>query len=106
MDSTKKHQVRIVFGPDQENPVTRGILALENRSLLENLLDNNVNIDHSCGGNGTCGTCQYEILQGQENLSEIEEVESEMREDRGFAENERLACQSYLKGNIKIRIQS
>ena len=101
MDSTKKLQVLI---ESQNNPATHGVFVSENLSLLENLLENDVEIDHSCGGFGTCGTCCVEVIEGIEHFSERNEVELEMKLDRGFRENERLCCQSYISGNVKIKI--
>lgn len=100
-DSRKKHQVEIV---SYESKATRSVFADEEVSLLANLLQNNIEMDHSCGGNGTCGTCRIVVLDGFEKTSEIGEIEAEMRLDREFDENERLSCQTYIKGNIKITI--
>lgn len=100
-DSTKKHQIEI---ETLRNDATRGVLVDAEASLLANLIENQIEIDHSCEGNGTCGTCRIQVLQGLENFSNADELESEMRAERGFEINERLSCQSYLKGSAKIRI--
>jgi len=50
---------------------------------------------------GICGTCKIEILEGSENLDDLNEQEVAMG-DRD--KTHRLACQcSIMKGNIKIR---
>ncbi len=100
-DSTKKHQIKI---ESQRNLPTHGVLAEEELTLLANLLKNNVEIDHSCGGFGTCGTCCIQVLEGSGHLSEINEIEAEMKSDRGMRENERLSCQAFVSGNIKIKV--
>lgn len=87
-----------------DNKATHSVFADEELSLLANLLQNRIEIDHSCGGNGTCGTCRIVILEGFDKTSEIEEVEAEMRLDRDFDKEERLSCQTFIKGHIKIRI--
>ena len=52
---------------------------------------------------GLCGTCKIDILEGAENLSELNQEEKEMG-DRD--ENHRLACQAKIKsGLIKIKSQ-
>ena len=50
---------------------------------------------------GICGTCKIEILEGEENLDELNEQEVAMG-DRD--KKHRLACQcSILKGLVKIK---
>ncbi len=100
-DSTKKHQIEI---ETLRNDATRGVFMDPEASLLANLIENQIEIDHSCGGNGTCGTCRVQVVQGLENFSEVDDLEAEMRSERNFEVNERLSCQSYLKGPAKIRI--
>jgi ferredoxin len=100
-DSTKKHQIKI---ESQKNLPTRSVFADEELTLLANLLNHRIEIDHSCGGNGTCGTCRIRVIDGLENFSEMGEVETEMKTDRNFTDDERLCCQSYIKGRIKIII--
>ena len=60
-------------------------------TLLEGLLSEGIELDNSCGGFGTCGTCRIYVAHGA--LAGREDVEQERAEERGFAENERLACQ-------------
>lgn len=73
-------------------------------SILQFLIDNKIRIDHSCGGNATCGTCQIEIISG--SLSDKEELESEFCNDRQMKENERLSCQNTPKSDLKIIIKN
>lgn len=52
-----------------------------------------------CCTNGICGTCMIDIVEGEENLSELTQQEVDMERDR----THRLACQCQIKkGNIKI----
>lgn len=49
---------------------------------------------------GVCGTCIMEVVEGKENLSPINELES----DLGADETYRFACQCKLKkGDVKIK---
>tara|TARA_B000000609_G_C23912840_1_gene209369 strand:- start:2 stop:256 length:255 start_codon:yes stop_codon:yes gene_type:complete len=49
--------------------------------------------------NGVCGTCEVEILEGMENLSERNEEE----DDLGMEGNKRLGCQcQIISGNVKM----
>lgn len=62
-------------------------------SLLDLLIADDQPINHTCGGNGTCGTCRVIIVSEGKALSERGEIELEMATDRGFMPTERLACQ-------------
>ncbi len=49
--------------------------------------------------NGVCGTCEVEVLEGMENLSEVNEAEN----DLGMEGNKRLGCQCVItKGEVKL----
>jgi ferredoxin len=55
-------------------------------------------IPFSCNS-GVCGTCQIEILEGPENLNELNREE----EDLGMDRNHRLSCQCCIKqGAVKV----
>jgi len=62
-------------------------------TLLEVLLKNEIDIDHSCGGMGTCGTCRAFVCSSLEDLPPRNEVESERATDLSFNASERLCCQ-------------
>jgi 2Fe-2S ferredoxin len=69
-------------------------IQVENQSsVLELAVDNEIPLNHSCGGFGTCGTCRVFVEKNVEKLPPRENVELEMAEDRGFADHERLSCQ-------------
>lgn len=52
-------------------------------------------IPFSCNS-GVCATCQIEVLEGAENLSELNDEENDLGMDR----NHRLSCQCAIKGGI------
>ena len=55
-------------------------------------------IPFSCNS-GVCGTCQIEILEGAENLDELNREETDLAMDR----NHRLGCQCAIKyGTVKV----
>jgi len=84
------------------------VLMTHGVSLLEGLLANKIEIDHSCGGFGTCGTCRIELQESfpaeAQGAMVRNEVETEMALDRGFSEQERLACQTLVICAMKIKI--
>ena len=76
-------------------------------SILETALALGVSIDHSCGGFGTCGTCRVFVKMSEgEGLPCREDLEREMAEDRGFAKEERLACQTPALAGMLISKKS
>ena len=52
-------------------------------------------IPFSCNS-GVCATCQIEILEGQENLGELNKEELDLGMDR----NNRLSCQCTIKSGV------
>ncbi len=49
---------------------------------------------------GICGTCMIDVVEGQENLSELTQEEKDMGRDKAH----RLACQCKIKsGVVKIK---
>ena len=55
-------------------------------------------VPFSCNS-GVCGTCQIEIVEGAENLNELNQEE----QDLGMDCNNRLSCQCRIqRGTVKI----
>ena len=85
-------------------------LVLENigsgDSLLEILLDNNIELHHNCGGVCACSTCHLYLESGEEFVEELSDREEDFI-DRAVNPriNSRLGCQCILQkgeGTIKI----
>lgn len=74
-----------------------------NSSLLEISLKNEIPHVHACGGNARCSTCRVIILENLENAKPRNEAELKLAAIKGFEENIRLACQTYITGDIKLR---
>lgn len=72
-------------------------------TVLEAALAEGLDIDHTCGGNGTCGTCRIWVESGLEEIGERNEIEQEIANDRGFAPEERLACQTQAFSGLIVR---
>ena len=54
----------------------------------------------NCGGNGLCGTCVMEIVEGVENLSPKNIREGNCFKLRGRPDNYRLSCQCQVLGDV------
>lgn len=88
------------FFSDQKQPV----LASQEQTILESLVENSIDISHSCGGFATCGTCVIEVVQGLEKFEAKNDLETEMCESRNWEPNKRLCCQNLVKEDIVIRL--
>ncbi len=86
-------------------PLSCLINASQNQTLLEALLEAGIDIDHSCGGNGTCGTCRVHIESGFDSLPPPNEVEAELRNELPFDSHERLACQNYAHEGLIVKLR-
>jgi ferredoxin len=95
VDSTKTLKIYKNFVEVQFLPPVR---------MLDLLNATNVSINQSCGGFGTCTTCRFIVRNGLASFTPRTETERERAEERGFAENERLACQTEILDNAEIEI--
>jgi len=73
-------------------------------SLLDLCLSNKVPISHSCEGMASCGTCRVIITNGLSELPERNTLEQDMADDRGFKQEERLACQLDPKSSFRFKL--
>ncbi len=72
--------------------------VVEDGSSIRDVCENELSIPFGCQS-GICGTCMIDVLEGEENLSELTEQEIDLARD----EKHRLACQCKLKhGEVKI----
>ncbi|UCG63059.1 MAG: 2Fe-2S iron-sulfur cluster binding domain-containing protein [Candidatus Zixiibacteriota bacterium] len=77
----------------------------EGKILLDAALDNNVKIDHNCGGNCACSTCHVYIEEGYDTLNEMSEDEEDMLDEvENLQANSRLACQCRVTSDLLVRI--
>ena len=91
---------KIKFLPiDQEVEVPDGTI------ILDAALDNNIKIDHNCGGNCACSTCHIIVEQGIESLNEMSEDEEDMLDEaENLTDTSRLACQCKITKDMIIKI--
>lgn len=57
-----------------------------------------------CGGAGQCASCWVEVLDGMDNLSDPSDAELRMRKQR--PETWRMACQSFVNGDVSVQVKS
>ena len=79
--------------------------AQEGQTLLEICEEHQLPLDHQCGGNCACSSCQVLIREGMEALSPIDEDEQDQLDDiEGLRPLSRLGCQARVYGNIEVEI--
>ena len=53
---------------------------------------------------GACGACMIKVIKNPENLSPMEEHERDFLETMAATEDERLACQCTVLGDVVIAV--
>ena len=72
-------------------------------SILDTSIENKIPHLHECGGNGKCTTCRVRVLDGTQNLSSKTHLEVMLSKSRRWDPSIRLACQAYVKGDVKVQ---
>ncbi|MBL7810844.1 MAG: 2Fe-2S iron-sulfur cluster binding domain-containing protein [Bacteroidetes bacterium] len=93
------------FENKEKTPLT--VEIFEGESILDVALDNDVHLNHNCGGVCGCSTCHVYVEQGEDLLPEMSEREEDyVDRARNPKYNSRLACQCKLQeeGNITVTI--
>ncbi len=75
----------------------------EGDTILDATLRAHIAHAHACGGQAKCSTCRVWILEGMENVSPLEDDERRLAEPLGFGPEVRLACQTRVQGDVKLR---
>lgn len=90
-------QVRITFVNNDQLTVA----APANSNLLRVSLRAKGGIPFKCGG-GVCGTCKCRIESGLEHTDAIKPKERRHLTDAQFAQGWRMACQTFVNGDIRV----
>jgi len=92
-----KGKVKILINDDEEkSPETEA-----GSNLLNTLAANNIFLPSACGGQGTCGMCTCQVLEGGGDPLPTEETQLTRKE---LKEHWRLSCQVKVKNDMKIHI--
>ena len=68
------------------------------QNILEAALENEIDLDHACGGVCACSTCHVKIHEGFDLFPDAEEEEEDQLDDaRDIELSSRLACQCTLQ---------
>ena len=94
----KQSPVEIRFNDQKTVTVPHGT------SILNAALNNEIDLDHFCGGTCSCSTCRVEIVSGQENLSKMKPNEAMVLGHEKTQRGDRLSCQAKAVGPVVVRI--
>lgn len=70
------------------------------KTLLSCAIELDVRISHVCGGDGACGTCRVEVIEGWDRMSPPTPDETYKELDPPY----RLSCQCKLIGDVAVRV--
>jgi 2Fe-2S ferredoxin len=102
------HTITILPHP-QVCPSGEIVPAVPGKSIVENLLDNDVEISHSCQMQCACLTCHIYIIEGEQWVSNMQDDENtELTKAQDRQHWSRLGCQAAFNGggNLVIEIRN
>ncbi|MGK7393426.1 MAG: adenylate/guanylate cyclase domain-containing protein [Candidatus Cyclobacteriaceae bacterium M3_2C_046] len=73
------------------------------KTLLDNILEAGIDHPHACGGKAKCSTCRVFVQEGLENCKARNEAETAIALKLGFIVSLRLACQTFVKGDVSVK---
>ncbi len=99
------YTIKVRFEQKGLEPVTLSNIA-PGDSLLEVLLDHNIDLHHNCGAVCACSTCHLYLEKGEEFVEEMSDKEEDFV-DRAVSPriNSRLGCQCVLQeadGTVEV----
>jgi len=83
-------------------PLGREASAKDDETVLDVARRAGAPLGASCGGVGICARCRIRVVSGAENLSPPTSIESRIGSARGFAADERMACQAVVRGECSV----
>jgi ferredoxin len=83
-------------------PIDRHADTKPDETVLDAARRAGVPLGNSCGAVGICGRCRVRIVDGAANLSAPTAIELRTATSRGFAPDERLACQAVVAGDVTV----
>ncbi|MCX7023218.1 MAG: 2Fe-2S iron-sulfur cluster-binding protein [Spirochaetes bacterium] len=88
----------------RESGPSRIVHAAPLSSVLNALSLEGLPIRHACGGKAECGTCRIRVVSAKGLLSAVGGREAARLAAVGAAPDERLACQTYVAGELELEI--
>ncbi len=87
-------------------PINKTVHAELGESILEVAINNDIPLQHACGGFCSCTTCHIQVRAGSEQLSKMEEMEHERIQETAekVTPLSRLGCQTRVNGDCSVEI--
>jgi 2Fe-2S ferredoxin len=74
-------------------------------SILDIFIENDVHLEHACGGSCACTTCHVIFHAGEEHLNKMDDDEADRLDMApGLTLHSRLGCQVVPKGDVTVEI--
>jgi 2Fe-2S ferredoxin len=87
-----------VLPHDELCPAGAVIEAVPGKSICENLLANDIEIEHACEMSCACTTCHVIVREGFDSLDPSDEDEDDLLDKAwGLTPTSRLSCQAIVK---------
>ena len=90
---------QIIVLPHQEVCPDGAVIEAEaGKSICENLLLHDIELDHACEMSCACTTCHVIVREGFESLEAAEDTEEDLLDKAwGLEPNSRLGCQAIVR---------
>ncbi len=69
---------------------------------MQSLLTGGLPVASSCRGDGVCGKCRIEIVDGREALSPETDLEKFLVERHSIPKGSRVSCQTQVLGDLTV----
>ena len=73
----------------------------DGKSLYEAALQAGLPVASSCGGEATCGKCNMQVTEGEENVSPRTALEEKLLKKERRPETDRVSCLARVRGDCK-----
>ncbi|MFK7826226.1 MAG: 2Fe-2S iron-sulfur cluster-binding protein [Oligoflexales bacterium] len=95
----KKNKVGIIYKEEKKTFTTRNGLGFQALCAKEK-----TPIEFDCR-DSDCGICIFRVMKGSENLSPAKEKERDYLKAMRADEDERLACQCKILGDVTVAVE-
>ncbi|MDG1096628.1 MAG: ISC system 2Fe-2S type ferredoxin [Methylophilaceae bacterium] len=98
---------QIIVLPHEELCPEGAVLdAKKGESICQNLLDNDIDMDHACDQVCACTTCHVIVREGYNTLNHAEDAEDDLLDKAwGLEPQSRLSCQAIVgETNLVVEI--